>query len=261
MFPLPKGLLETEQPAKEPFSSGRRGGRRIAAQLDRIPSESGEMRFSRIPRHVGFIPDGNRRWAEAQGSPRREGYAAGIMPGLLLLELCRKVAIEEVSIYGFTKENARRPSDQVWAFRKACVDFGLRAVDAGAALQVIGDTDSTVFPDVLRPYTERRSPGDIRVNLLVNYGWQWDLATTPLAARKAEPAQARAIPLGCASRHVSRVDLVVRWGGQRRLSGFLPIQSAYADIYVVDTLWPDMRPEEFMTALRWYEQQDVTLGG
>jgi len=201
--------------------------------------------FARIPRHIGIIPDGNRRWAESQGQPRRKGYAAGVGPGMLLLNLCDQLGIEEASVYGFTKENAKRPTDQVRAFRDACVDFAAQATQAGAALRVIGDSNSPVFPEALRPYTERPSPGAIRVNLLVNYGWQWDLSGG---------AQLRSSP-------ASRVDLVIRWGGRRRLSGFLPVQCAYADIYVIDTLWPDMQPEELMEALRWYEKQDVTLGG
>lgn len=103
--------------------------------------------FSRMPRHVGIIPDGNRRWAEGRGSARRDGYAAGILPGMRLLALCRDLGIEEASVYGFTRENVRRPSDQVHAFREACVDFCGRAVEAGAALHVIGDSESSVFPE------------------------------------------------------------------------------------------------------------------
>lgn len=202
--------------------------------------------LKRVPRHVGVIPDGNRRWAEARGTPRSEGYAAGIMPGLALMRLCRELGIAELSVYGFTKENVRRPSAQVRAFRAACVEFCRQAVPAGAALLVIGDSGSAVFPDELRPYVAGRSGGDIRVNLLVNYCWQWDIASLPRAL---------------ASSGATRVDLVVRWGGRRRLSGFLPVQSAYADIYVVDALWPDMREEEFIAALQWYARQDVTLGG
>jgi undecaprenyl diphosphate synthase len=204
--------------------------------------------FSRMPRHVGIIPDGNRRWAEARGAPRREGYAAGILPGMRLLAQCRDLGIAEASVYGFTKENVRRPADQVQAFRDACIDFCRRAVDEGAALHVIGDADSAVFPDELRPYTGRRSAGQIRVNLLVNYGWQWDLAAMQQTGKLA-------------SALATRIDLVVRWGGRRRLSGFLPVQCAYADIYVIDTLWPQMGPDEFVDALRWYEKQDITLGG
>ena len=60
---------------------------------------------------------------------------------------------------------------------------------------------------------------------------------------------------------ISRVDLVIRWGGMRRLSGFLPVQSVYADFFVVDRLWPDFQPEDFFQALEWYQKQDVTLGG
>lgn len=85
------------------------------------------------------------------------------------------------------------------------------------------------------------------VNLLVNYGWQWDLSR---AKRTGELGSAR-IP------HRPRRSL----GGRRRLSGFLPMQCAYADSYVLDTLWPDMAPGDFIGALRWYEQQDITLGG
>jgi undecaprenyl diphosphate synthase len=164
---------------------------------------------------------------------------------MVLLDLCHRLGIAETSVYGFTKENVKRPADQVRAFRHACVDFAEKAIEAGAALHVIGDSNSPVFPEALRRYTKQRATGGIRVNLLANYGWQWDLA----GGTKLRSSQA------------SRVDLVVRWGGRRRLSGFLPVQSAYADIYVIDTLWPDMRLEEFIEALRWYEQQDVTLGG
>ena len=57
------------------------------------------------------------------------------------------------------------------------------------------------------------------------------------------------------------MDLVIRWGGMRRLSGFLPVQSVYADFFVVDRLWPDFQPEDFVQALEWYQKQDVTLGG
>lgn len=177
-----------------------------------------------------------------------------------LLQLCRELGIEEASVYGFTKENVRRPSDQVQAFRQACSDFVFQAVGAGAAVKVIGDSHSSVFPEALKPYAEHRSDGDIKVNLLVNYGWSWDLAMTHTKVVCHPVARSELLQhLGSAA--ASRVDLVIRWGGRRRLSGFLPIQCAYSDFYVVETLWPDMRLDEFVDALRWYERQDVTLGG
>ncbi|HVL36950.1 MAG TPA: undecaprenyl diphosphate synthase family protein [Burkholderiales bacterium] len=202
--------------------------------------------LKRLPRHVGIIPDGNRRWAQGRGRAKGDGYEAGIAPGLRMLRFCRELGIEELSVYGFTKENVRRPSDQVHAFSAACVALACRAVEEGAALRVIGDTRSPVFPRELLSFAQARTPGAPRLNLLANYGWQWDVAGLPRGLRSAD---------------ASRVDLVVRWGGRRRLSGFLPIQCAYADFYVIDTLWPDMREEELVDALVWYESQDVTLGG
>lgn len=223
------------------------------------PTDTSRLRFSRLPRHVGIIPDGNRRWAEARGEPRRTGYGAGLEPGFRLLQFCRELGIAETTVYGFTKENVQRPADQVRAFRAACVEFAGWAVAAGVALHVIGDHRSPAFPPELVPYAERRSDGDMRVNLLVNYGWHWDLAA---AVRNAGSRTSRTeLTRLLASAGASRIDLVVRWGGRRRLSGFLPVQCAYADLHVIDTLWPDMTLDEFVGALRWYEKQDVTLGG
>lgn len=220
----------------------------------------GPKEFARLPSHVGFIPDGNRRWAEQRGLPRRDGYAAGIEPGLQLLDECRRLDIGEVSIYGFTQENTRRPKDQTEAYCAACVEFARQAVERGAALRVLGDAASPVFPPELAPYAERRlGPGPTRVNFLVNYGWAWDLESALRSA--GHGARGKAVMQLLASADASRIELIVRWGGRRRLSGFLPVQSVYADFYVVDSLWPDFRMEHFHDALRWYGEQDVTLGG
>jgi len=206
---------------------------------------------NRLPSHVGFIPDGNRRWAVAHGGNKSEGYCHGIDPGLRLLRLCIDKGIAEVSIYGYTKENVHRSAEQVSAFKNACVEYAKHAIAMGAALRVIGDANSRGFPDELKPHARERTGGTIRVNLIVNYGWQWDL----LSGSRTDAGP----PL--ASAGIPEIDLVVRWGGRRRLSGFLPFQSAYADIYVLDTLWPDMQTEEFEQALKWYQAQDVTKGG
>ncbi len=100
----------------------------------------------------------------------------------------------------------------------------------------------------------------MRINFLVNYGWQWDLTEW---ARGWEGSVKRVTnPLrGIASADIPRIDLVIRWGGRRRLSEFLPLQAIYSDFYVVDDMWPDFRPEHFYAALDWYQNQDITLGG
>ena len=199
-----------------------------------------------LPRHVGFIPDGNRRWAVSRGMSKEQGYRFGIEPGLALFEMCRSLGIPEVSVYCFTHDNTKRPSPQIQAFRSACVDFALEISRRGAALLVMGDDRSPLFPEELRPFREREGVG-IKVNLLVNYDWEWDLSGL-------KDGEIR-------SKEISRLDLVVRWGGGRRLSGFLPVQSVYTDFYIVDEYWPDFRPEHFGQALSWFKEQDQSLGG
>jgi len=212
-------------------------------------------KFSRLPDHVGLIPDGNRRWARMSGLLPQLGYAAGLDRGLVLLDECLHVGIREVSVYGFTTDNAKRPPAQSKAFTEACIGFVERARERNVAIRVVGDTTSAMFPQELRPYAEARIGAGMRVNVLVNYGWEWDLRIA------AEGDPKRRFHERLASADVSRIDLLVRWGGMRRLSGMLPVQTVYSDFYVVDELCPDYKPEQFHAALRWYAKQDVTLGG
>ncbi|CAN5777977.1 undecaprenyl diphosphate synthase family protein [soil metagenome] len=199
-----------------------------------------------LPDHVGFIPDGNRRWASNLGMGKEEGYAFGIEPGLALYEFCKALGIPEVSVYGFTQDNTKRPGHQIDAFKSACVAFVHEIARRGAALLVVGNDASPQFPEALKPFRTRQGEG-IKVNFLANYGWEWDLAGLKHGKLRSED--------------VSRLDLIVRWGGGRRLSGFLPVQSVYADFYIVEEHWPAYRPEHFEAALGWFREQDQTLGG
>jgi undecaprenyl diphosphate synthase len=212
----------------------------------------------RLPNHIGVIPDGNRRWAESKGMPKERGYLLGIDPGMQLFYLCQKAGIKEVTYYGFTVDNTKRPAEQRRAFTEACrVAVELLAKE-DAELLVVGNSTSPMFPTELLPYTTRHTfgKGGIRVNFLVNYGWEWDLNHL----KTADPRN-KDIVSYLGSRDVSRVDMVIRWGGRRRLSGFPPVQTVYADFYVIDDYWPDFKPEHFYAALKWYDEQDVTLGG
>lgn len=211
----------------------------------------------RLPKHIGVIPDGNRRWAVRHGLEKHEGYAYGLEPGLALLKLAASNGIKEITYYGFTTDNCKRPAEQQQAFRKACVDAIKLIALEPVSLLVVGNSESLAFPVELLPYTTRKdlNGGGIRVNFLVNYGWEWDLSQIEWREGRKD------IQSALKSRDVSRVDMVIRWGGMRRLSGFLPIQSVYADFFVIDHMWPDFRESDFFDALKWYDRQDITLGG
>jgi undecaprenyl diphosphate synthase len=207
--------------------------------------------INRIPAHIGIIPDGNRRWAEENGYQKRDGYSHGINPGFELYEMMLEYGIQEATFYGFTKDNNKREKGQRDAFTKACVDAVELLSGRDANLLVIGNTKSPAFPAELNKYANKRvhfGRGLININFLVNYDWEWDLRS--LIANKS-----------LKSADIPRVDLIIRWGGRRRLSGFLPFQSAYADFYVIDDYWPSFKRSHFVEAIRWYQDCDVTLGG
>lgn len=206
----------------------------------------------RIPKHIGIIPDGNRRWAVEKGMGKEKGYENGISPGMTLYYLLKDMGIEEMTFYGFTVDNTKRPSIQREAFSKACVKAVETISKEDAELLVLGNDTSPMFPEDLKPYTTRHKFGNggMKINFLVNYSWEWDLNF-----------HKGAIGSELKTSSVSRIDLIIRWGGRRRLSGFLPVQSVYSDIYVVDDYWPDFKPEHIKEAIAWYSKQDVTLGG
>lgn len=214
----------------------------------------------RIPKHIGIIPDGNRRWAVSKGMSKEKGYATGLEPGLAVFKLCEQVGVKEITYYGFTVDNNKRPLAQRQAFTEACINAVKMLSNENASLLVVGNSESKMFPSELASYTTRRTFGNgaMKVNFLVNYGWEWDLGhliTSDAGTKKTN------IFKSMKSSDISRIDLIIRWGGRRRLSGFLPVQSVYADFYVVDDYWPDFKPSHFFSALEWYNKQDITLGG
>ena len=212
----------------------------------------------RIPNHVGIIPDGNRRWAVSHGLTKDKGYNAGINPGFILFKQCEKIGIKEITFYGFTVDNTKRPSVQKEAFTEACINAVNSLKGEDVEILVLGNTESSCFPKELLPYTKpiKFGSGKTRVNFLINYGWEWDLNSL-----KTSDKNRKNITNNIRSNNISRIDLIIRWGGRRRLSGFLPVQSVYADFYVLDNLWPDFNEKDFYDALNWYDKQDITLGG
>ena len=212
----------------------------------------------RIPNHIGIIPDGNRRWALKSGMSKEKGYDSGLKPGLELLKQCRELGIKELTFYGFTTDNTKRPSIQKEAFTKSCIEAVELLSKEDAELLVIGNSSSPAFPKELLPYTKRTifGKGGIKINFLVNYSYKWDLNLL-----KENGTTDKNIIENIHSSDISRIELIIRWGGRRRLSGFLPVQSVYSDFFVVDDFWPDFKQNHLLEALKWYDYQDITLGG
>lgn len=215
--------------------------------------------FRRIPKHIGIIPDGNRRWAVNNNLEKKDGYHYGIDPGFQLYEIMLELGVKEATFYGFTQDNTKRPSNQKQAFTKACICAVNNLANRDANLLVVGNDKSSVFPKELLEYANKRvkfGRGLININFLVNYDWKWDLNKCNITNDNKN-----SLINNIASSNISRMDLIIRWGGRRRLSGFLPVQSVYSDIYIIDDYWPDFKKDHIYEALRWYQTTDVTLGG
>src|SRR5450759_3473087 len=177
----------------------------------------------------------------------------GIDAGLWIMACQKKPDILMVSTRGCccsrNVKNAgsrKLPSIALLRTKLGSVALAFEIARRGAALLVVGDETSTQFPKALNEFRHRQGVG-MKVNLLVNYGWEWDLAGLKNG--------------GLRSGEISRLDLIVRWGGRRRLSGFLPVQSVYADFYVRDEYWPDFDLQHLEHSLAWFKKQDPTLGG
>jgi len=204
------------------------------------------MKKMKVPKHIGVIPDGNRRWARAQGFRLKKGYDEGVQRGIKLVEDGFDLGVEEITAYGFTKENAKRTNVQTKAFIAAItelIDYYTENRN-GISVSICGDPNSKIFPSKLKELVNIPHTRDKKINVLANYGYEWDLSTTPIQSHR-----------------IPRVELLVRWGGRCRLSGFLPLQAAYADIYVVNALWPDASKMDLVSAFQWYAEQDPTMGG
>ncbi len=204
--------------------------------------------MKRIPKHVAIIPDGNRRWAVNKSLKKGDGYEYGILPGVEALKKLIEYGVEEVTFYGFTKDNVKRPKEQRDKYIEACVKSVYETTKLDTSILVVGDSKSKVFPEQLKKYVGKRvlcNKGGIKVNFLINYGWDWDIKNYPRME----------------SEGISRIDLIMRWGGRQRLSGLLPIQSVYSDFYVINNFWPAYEDGDIKKGLEYYEECDVTLGG
>lgn len=212
----------------------------------------------KIPYHLGIIPDGNRRWAVKHNKEKFEGYKYGTEPGLKTFRLAKKLGVKEITFYGFTTDNCKREKSQRIAFSDACVESVEIISNEDADILVVGNENSEMFPKELLKYRKRNPSknGEIKVNFLINYGWNWDISN--ITNSKIDKNN---IITGLKSNQISMINLIIRWGGMKRLSGFLPVQSVYADIYSCENLWPDFKEEDIFQAFEWYQKQDSTKGG
>lgn len=232
-------------------------------------------RRQQTPQHIAIVMDGNGRWARARHRPRSFGHSAGRKAVRTVVEACLREGIQALTLFAFSSENWLRPQEEVGALMSLFV----RALDKevaelhehGVRLRFIGKLDA--FDKQLRERMEtatQTTAGNSRllVNVAVNYGGRWDIAQ---ACRKAvqavlrgdlEPAQVDEARLArwMSLDELPPLDLLIRTGGEMRLSNFLLWQAAYAELYFTDTLWPDFDQACLRQAIEDYVQRERRYG-
>ncbi len=212
----------------------------------------------RIPAHVAIIMDGNGRWAQERGEPRTKGHEMGEKALFDVVEGALEAGVRYLSVYAFSTENWSRPKEEVdflmgfnrMLLRQRRDDLDERRVK----IRRIGRRDE-VPDDVLQEFddAEAKTAHHDRMDLLIcfNYGGRAEIADAAREGRIAEHLYAPDVP---------DVDLLIRTSGEMRLSNFLLWQSAYAELYFTETLWPDFDREALYIALRDYAARDRRFG-
>ena len=227
------------------------------------------------PRHVAIIMDGNGRWARARMLPRAIGHREGVKSVRRVVEACIDREIGVLTLFAFSSENWRRPSEEVGLIMDLFVNTLKKEVDAldrnGVRLRFIGER--TAFSDNLRRLireSERHTADNRRLELVIaaNYGGQWDI-TRACRRLARQVADGTLQPQDICSEDISAAlsmpdlpmpDLFIRTGGERRISNFLLWQLAYTELYFTDLLWPEFDAGELDRALDWYANRQRRFG-
>ncbi len=223
---------------------------------------------SHIPAHVAVVMDGNGRWAKARFLPRVEGHRRGMAALKRLTEAARKAGIRHLTVFAFSSENWKRPADEVNALMRFFVDGLTREAgplsEAGIRLHVEGDTK--VFSPELQAAirtAEQMTEGAqaMTLNICANYGGRWDVVdAVNRLVRDGKPVTVETVTDAVSMQWAGPVDLMIRTGGEQRISNFLLWQLAYAELWFTEVLWPDFSEADFNEALTWFAGRERRFG-
>jgi undecaprenyl diphosphate synthase len=228
-----------------------------------------------IPRHVAIVMDGNRRWARARGLPVLWGYRRGVAALRRTLLAAQRAGVGVVTAYAFSEENWKRPKAEVDQLMALCVRAARKElaalVDRGVRVRLCGRCDRlpAATRAALEMLVERsRANSGITLNLAIDYGARREIGDAVRALvrdvhagiRDIDSIDETAVGNRLYNADLPDPDLIVRAGGERRLSNFLLFQSAYAEFWVTDDYWPDFGPAHLHAALADFARRSRRYG-
>lgn len=228
-----------------------------------------------LPSHVGIIMDGNGRWAQLRGGARAEGHREGSRAVRRIVRAARRLGLRALTLYAFSEQNWARPEEEVDALMGLLRDFLLserdELLDNGIRLNAVGNLGRLpgvvrAVLDPLRKDSESRT--EMTLTLALSYGGREEIATAAreLAAEVAagrlgaEDVTEAALHARMPSLRVGDPDLVIRTGGERRISNFLLYGLAYAELHFADVLWPDFAEADLYEAVASFQARERRFG-
>ena len=245
------------------------------AALFRKNNAAGEPVDSGLPRHIAIILDGNGRWAKKRGLPRTAGHKEGAENFRRIATYCKNIGVEYLTVYAFSTENWKRPQEEVNTLMKLLGNYLHEAIDTMAKdhikLKVLGDV-SGLSPElqalVAKTDSISKEYNGFQANIRLNYGVRDEIIHA--AKRYAEDLAAGRVQGELTeelfdsylySAGIPAPDLLIRPGGEQRISNFLLWQCAYSEFYFTDTLWPDFKSSDLDKAIEAFKSRDRRFGG
>ena len=226
-----------------------------------------------VPQHVAIIMDGNRRWAAKRSLPRALGHASGARRVRQIVEACSARGVRYLTLFAFSTENWQRPADEVSSLMGLLVHYLQKEVSdmhaTGVRLKVIGDLsrfDQRLQNLMASGQALTAHNSKITLSIAANYGGRWDMMQAVQGWQAANPTHSVAAMDDAALRpHLSMAyapdpELLIRTGGESRISNFMLWQMAYTELFFTDALWPDFSAAELDEALTWFGARDRRFG-
>lgn len=226
-----------------------------------------------IPQHIGIIMDGNGRWAKKRFLPRYIGHQKARSSVRRVVAHSAKLGVKALTLYAFSTENWKRPADEVTKLMSLFLDALQREVsklhDNNVRLRVIGDRSA--FSTAIQEHINHaeiltNNNTGLTLNIAANYGGRWDIIEACKAWKDAHPEAdisrltPDAISPFLALADLPEPDLMIRTGGEQRISNFMIWQMAYAEFYFTDRLWPDFNEKDLELAMVSYQQRERRFG-
>jgi undecaprenyl diphosphate synthase len=226
------------------------------------------------PQHIGLIMDGNRRWARQFSLPVALGHADGARRVRSIVQACAERGVRFITLFAFSTENWRRPQDEVSSLMGLMTLYLQKEVKnmsaKGVRLKIVGDISgfSARIQELILQAQEKTAHNDtITLTIAANYGGRWDVVEAVKSWQTAHPGESvNGLDEASLSAHLGLSyapdpDLLIRTGGESRISNFMLWQLAYTELFFTDALWPNFAPDELDRALTWYGTRERRFGG